>query len=444
MKGKHIFIYVRLDMIMLKNVRLLDPSAKTDEVNDILISESKVARIGKDLYLDATLMARANGEKLDVKDCTGLCAAPGFIDVHVHLREPGFEYKEDISTGARAAAKGGFTTIVAMANTKPPIDDPELVFDVLKNGRNTGINVKTCACITKGMRGKELADLKSLKEAGAVGFTDDGLPLLDENLVREAMKLSKTLKMPLSFHEEDPKFIKENGINHGSSSEKMGLYGADRQAEVSMVVRDCKLAKETGATISIQHISAKESVEAVRKAKKLGLRVFAEATPHHFSLTDKDVIQYGTLAKMNPPLREEEDRIAIIEGLKDGTIDMIATDHAPHSVEEKNRDFVDAPSGIIGLETSFSLGIMNLVNPGYLSLLELVDKMSYRPSKLYNLDRGVLREDEIADIVVFDADKTWYYDKSESKSTNSPWLNTELQGEIVYTICNGNIVYSAD
>lgn len=431
-------------MIMLKNVRLLNPSTRTDEINDILISEGKVARIGKELYFDATLMARANGEKLDVKDCTGLCAAPGFIDVHVHLREPGFEYKENIATGARAAAKGGFTTIIAMANTKPPIDNPELVFDVLRKGRKTGINVKTCACITKGMKGVELANLKSSKEAGAVGFTDDGLPLLDENLTREAMRLARTLKMPLSFHEEDPKFIKESGINHGSTSDKMNFYGADRQAEISMVVRDCKLAKETGATISIQHISAKESVEAVRKAKKLGIRVFAEATPHHFSLTDKDVIKYGTLAKMNPPLREEEDRIAIIEGLKDGTIDMIATDHAPHSVEEKNRNFVDAPSGIIGLETSFSLGLMNLVKPRYLSLLELVDKMSYQPSKLYNLDRGVLWEDEVADIVVFDTDKTWYYDKSESKSLNSPWINSELQGKIVYTICNGNIVYSAD
>jgi dihydroorotase, multifunctional complex type len=428
-------------MIMLKNVRLLDPCTRTDDIRDILISEGRITKIDKDLYLDATLMARANGERLKVYDCTGLCAAPGFVDVHVHLREPGFEYKEDIASGARAAAKGGFTTIVAMANTKPPIDSPELIFEVLKKGRNTPINVKTCACITKGMKSEELADLKELREAGAVGFTDDGRPLLDENLAREAMKVARNIKMPLSFHEEDPKFIKENGINHGLASDKLHIFGSDRQAEISMVERDCRLARETGATISIQHISAKESVELVRKAKKAGLRVFAEATPHHFTLTDKDVIKYGTLAKMNPPLREEEDRLAIIAGLKDGTIDIIATDHAPHSVEEKNKDFVDAPSGIIGLETSFSLGYMHLVKPGHLTLMELMNKMSYQPARLYNMDRGVLREDEIADIVVFDVNKEWKYDKSESKSSNSPWIGDTLQGKIVYTICEGNVVY---
>ena len=411
-------------MIMLKNVRLLDPQTRTDDIRDILISEGRVRKIDRDLYLDATLMARANGERLKVYDCTGLCAAPGFVDVHVHLREPGFEYKEDIESGARAAARGGFTTI-----------------EVLKKGRKTPINVKTCACITKGMKGEELADMKELREAGAVGFTDDGRPMLDKNLTREAMRCARSIKMPLSFHEEDPKYIKENGINHGYPSDEMHIYGSDRMAEISMVERDCKLARETGATISIQHISAKESVELERKAKKMGLRVFAEATPHHFSLIDKDVIKYGTLAKMNPPLREEADRMAIIEGLKDGTIDIIATDHAPHSKEEKDRDFVDAPSGIIGLETSFSLGIMNLVKPGYLSLMELINKMSYQPARLYNMDRGVLREDEIADIVVFDVNKEWKYDKSESKSSNSPWLGATLQGKVVYTICHGNVVY---
>ena len=400
-------------MIMLKNVRLLDPQTRTDDIRDILISEGRVRKIDRDLYLDATLMARANGERLKVYDCTGLCAAPGFVDVHVHLREPGFEYKEDIESGARAAVRGGFTTIVAMANTKPPIDTPERVFEVLKKGRKTPINVKTCACITKGMKGEELADMKELREAGAVGFTDDGRPMLDENLTREAMRCARSIKMPLSFHEEDPKYIKENGINHGYPSDEMHIYGSDR----------------------------KESVELVRKAKKMGLRVFAEATPHHFSLIDKDVIKYGTLAKMNPPLREEADRMAIIEGLKDGTIDIIATDHAPHSKEEKDRDFVDAPSGIIGLETSFSLGIMNLVKPGYLTLMELINKMSYQPARLYNMDRGVLREDEIADIVVFDVNKEWKYDKSESKSSNSPWLGATLQGKVVYTICHGNVVY---
>lgn len=428
-------------MIMLKGARVIDPATRVDDILDILVSERKIVKIGKDLAWDAPLIARAKGERLEVVDCDGLIAAPGLVDVHVHLREPGLTYKEDIASGARAAASGGFTTIIAMANTKPAVDNEETLLEVLKQGRKACIKVKSCAAITKGMMGEELVDLKGLKDSGAAGFTDDGMPLMDERMAREAMRIARGLKMVLSFHEEDARYVKESGVNHGVVAEKLGLYGAESKAEYLMVERDCKLAGETGATICIQHISTKEAVEAVRRAKKKGIRVFAEAAPHHFTLTEEAVLQYGTLAKMNPPLRTEADRLAIIEGLKDGTIELIATDHAPHSAQEKAREYVNAPSGIIGLETSLALGIMNLVDKGYLNIVQLISKMSYEPAKLYNLEAGILKEDMPADIVVFDMNREWIFDKTESKSNNSPWFGKKMKGQVVLTLCEGDIVY---
>ena len=428
-------------MLMLKHVRLLDPPTRTDDIRDIVISDRKVMKIGTDLELDARMMARAKGEVLNVIDCTGLCAAPGFVDGHVHFRDPGLTYKEDIQTGARAAAAGGFTSVVCMANTKPTVDSEETIVDVIRKGRQTPIHVYSCSAVTKGLKGEELVDMKLMKECGAVGFTDDGIPLMNEALAREAMLTARRLKLPLSFHEEDPQYITEPGINAGAMAQRMGLTGADRKAESVMVERDVRLARETGATVAIQHISAKESVELVRKGKRSGARVFAEATPHHFSLTEDAVSLYGSNAKMNPPLRTEEDRQAIIAGLKDGTIDVIATDHAPHAKDEKDRPFTQAPSGIIGLETSFSLGIMNLVEPGHLSLLKLISKMSTEPARLYALDAGTIREEGPADIVLFDTEKTWAYLAPQSKSTNSPWLGKSLKGKVLMTICEGNVAF---
>jgi dihydroorotase len=428
-------------MLMLKPVRLLDPPTRTDDIRDIVISDRKVMKIGTDLELDARMMARAKGEVLNVIDCTGLCAAPGFVDGHVHFRDPGLTYKEDIQTGARAAAAGGFTSVVCMANTKPTVDSEETIVDVIRKGRQTPIHVYSCSAVTKGLKGEELVDMKLMKECGAVGFTDDGIPLMNEALAREAMLTARRLKLPLSFHEEDPQYITEPGINAGAMAQRMGLTGADRKAESVMVERDVRLARETGATVVIQHISAKESVELVRKGKRSGARVFAEATPHHFSLTEDAVSLYGSNAKMNPPLRTEEDRQAIIAGLKDGTIDVIATDHAPHAKDEKDRPFTQAPSGIIGLETSFSLGIMNLVEPGHLSLLKLISKMSTEPARLYALDAGTIREEGPADIVLFDTEKTWAYLAPQSKSTNSPWLGKSLKGKVLMTICEGNVAF---
>lgn len=428
-------------MIMLQGVRLLDPSTRTDGIRDILIAEGKIIRVGEDLWLDASLIARAKGEVLEVFDCAGLCAAPGFVDGHVHFRDPGQTHKEDILSGARAAAAGGFTSVVCMANTTPPIDSEELMVENIRKGRNAAIRVYSASTISQGMKGEALVDMKLMKESGAVAFTDDGRPLTNEELMKEAMQKARRLKLPLSFHEEDPRFVKEPGVNSGPAAERLGLTGADRQAEIVMVERDCRLARELGAAIVIQHISAKESVESVRRAKQNGARVYAEATPHHFSLTDEAVSLYGTNAKMNPPLRSEEDRMAIVRGLQDGTIDMIATDHAPHAKAEKDRPFTEAPSGIIGLETAFALGCMNLVEPGHLTLLQLVQRMSTEAAKLYQLDAGSIKEDKPADLTIFDPAQSWAYLVPESKSTNSPWLGKTLRGKVLLTICAGRIVY---
>ena len=424
-------------MIMLQGVRLLDPQSRTDDIRDILLAEGKIIRVGEDLWLDASLIARAKGEVLEVFDCAGLCAAPGFVDGHVHFRDPGQTHKEDILSGARAAAAGGFTSVVCMANTTPPIDSEARIVENIRKGRTTGIRVYSASTISQGMQGEALVDMKLMKESGAVAFTDDGRPLNNEALIREAMQKARRLKLPLSFHEEDPRFVKEPGVNSGPAAERLGLTGADRQAEIVMVERDCRLARETGAAIVIQHISAKESVELVRRAKQSGVRVYAEATPHHFSLTDDAVSLYGTNAKMNPPLRGEEDRMAIIQGLADGTIDMIA----PHAKVEKDRPFTGAPSGIIGLETAFALGCMNLVEPGYLTLLQLVQRMSTDAAKLYQLDAGMIKEDHPADLTIFDPAQSWAYLVPESKSTNSPWLGKTLRGKVLVTICAGRVVY---
>ena len=363
------------------------------------------------------------------------------MDVHVHFRDPGLTYKEDIGTGAAAAKKGGFTTVVTMANTKPPVDSEETVRYVLEEGKKTGIHVLPAACVSVGMKGQELTDMDALKAAGAVGFTDDGIPLMDQKLVRQAMLKAKELDVPLSFHEEDPAFISENGIHAGEAAKALGIQGSPALAEDSLVARDCMIALDTGATVDIQHISSGHSVEMVRLAKKLGAKVWAEVTPHHFTLTEEAVLKHGTLAKMNPPLRTEKDRQMLIEGLKDGTIDMIATDHAPHSREEKDRPLTQAPSGILGLETALALGITNLVKPGHLTLLELMEKMSYNPARLYKLDCGRMEAGAPADLVLFDADRQWTVEGFESKSSNSPFLGATLTGKVMYTVCKGRIVY---
>ena len=420
-------------MLLIRNGRVVDPVTGTDEVMDVLIDGAVIQRTGKGLCAPGA----------DVIDASGMVVAPGLVDVHVHFRDPGQTWKEDIATGARAAAKGGVTTVVCMANTDPAVDNAETLAYVQKKGEATGIHVLQAAAVSKGLKGKELTDMEALADAGAAGFTDDGIPLTDEKLLLEAMRKAKELDLPISLHEEDPLLIKDPGVHQGAVAERIGYGGAPREAEDVMVARDCMLALYTGATVCIQHISSQNSVELVRLAKKLGADIHAEATPHHFTLTEEAVERYGTCARMNPPVRTEEDRMAIIGGLKDGTIDLIVTDHAPHSREEKARPLKDAPSGITGLETSLGLGIQSLVEPGYLTLMELLALMSRNPAELYRMILGSVTEDAPADLVIFREKEKWTVEHFMSKASNSPFIGWSLPGKVCFTICAGRIVYQS-
>ena len=424
-------------MILIKNGRIVDPVRQFDDIADILIEGKNIVKVGKNLKLDE------NDSNLRVIDASGLVAAPGLVDAHVHFRDPGFTYKEDIETGAKAAAKGGFTMVVCMANTKPAVDNLETLKYIQDKAAKTGIHILQASTITKGLQGKELVDMDAMANAGACGFTDDGIPILNEKILVEAMEKARELDLPVSLHEEDPAFIIRPGVNQGTVSEKLGYGGASRTAEDVMVARDVILALHTGASVCIQHISSGNSVELVRTAKKLGADVHAEATPHHFTLTEDAVLEYGALARMNPPLRTEKDRQEIIEGLKDGTIDMIVTDHAPHSMEEKAKPLADAPSGITGLETSLSLGIKSLVQPGHISLMKLMELMSKNPAEFYRMEPASITEGAVADLVIFGENELWTVDKFASKASNSPFKGWELPGKVHFTICDGNIVYEA-
>ena len=466
-------------MLLIKNGYIIDPKSGREGIYDILIKDDRIIKILP--YIMDYDIPQEDKDNISTIDAEGMMIAPGLVDVHSHFRDPGFTYKEDISTGARTAAAGGYTTVVLMANTKPTVNNPDTLNYVLDKADQTDIHVFTCASITKGLKGRELTDMDSLYELGAIGFTDDGIPLMDEAIVINAMKKAKELNAPLSFHEENPELITNNGINHGKASEHYGIEGSPRAAEIDMISRDIDLAEKYDAPIDIQHISTREGVEIIRqkkleiiKKKKLYLplplsneditdissdtdynksgtqlipmktswdiNIHGEATPHHFSLTEDAVIESGTLAKMNPPLRTEKDRLAIIQGLKDNTIDIIATDHAPHSAEEKARPITEAPSGIIGLETALSLAITNLVKPGYLTYKEMLEKLTINPAMMYNLDYGYIAENGPADLVIF-SDKTRIVGHSVSKSSNSPFIGKQLYGEILYTICDGRIVY---
>lgn len=420
-------------MILIKNGRVIDPESGRDEITDILIDDGKIAQIEKNIDV--------SGEKT-VIDAGGCVVSPGLIDVHVHFRDPGFEYKEDIHSGSMAAAKGGFTTVVCMANTKPAVDNEDILKYILKKAEDSPINVLQTAAVTVGLQGKDIVNMAELKRAGAAGFTDDGIPLINAGTVLNAMETAKALNVPISFHEEDPSLIGNPGINNGVVASGLKIKGASSAAEESMIARDCILALESGARVNFQHVSSAMAVDLIRYAKIKGADVFAESSPHHFTLIEDDVLKYGTNAKMNPPLRTEADRAGIIEGLKDGTINIIATDHAPHSSEEKAREFTKAPSGIIGLETALALGITELVEKGYLTLSELLEKMTINPARLYDLDSGRIKEGAPADLLIFNAGEKYIVDKFISKSSNSPFIGWELKGKVKYTICGGRIVYN--
>lgn len=418
-------------MLLIKEGRVVDPASGVDEVLDILVRDGRIERIGR--------MLSAKGS--EVIDARGLVVAPGLIDTHVHFREPGEERKETIATGAGAAAAGGFTTVICMANTIPPVDEPGVLREILAKGARTGIHVLQAATVTRDRQGRKLTDFAELKAAGAACFTDDGSPVMGERLARTAMERAAELDMTLSFHEEDPAFVVASGVNEGAVSRALGHPGASAEAEERLVERDCALARETGARIVIQHISTAGAVDMVRKARADGVDVWAEVTPHHFSLTERAVLEHGPLAKMNPPLRTESDRQALIAGLRDGTIAMIATDHAPHTASEKAKPLLEAPSGIIGLETALALGITHLVRKGHVPLQELLEKMTVNPAVCYRLDVGTLREGGPADLMLFDPDEAWTVGDFTSKSANSPFVGQRLYGRVHYTICAGNTVY---
>lgn len=418
--------------MILKNGFLINPRTNTAELADIRINNGIIEEISADLF----------DEQEDFLNLNGLIIAPGLIDTHVHFRDPGFTHKETLHTGSLAAARGGFTSVICMANTSPAVDSVETLTDILARAAEENIHIYQTAAVSQGLNGQSLNNLEALAQAGACGFTDDGIPLMNARLCYEAMERAAALDLPISLHEEDKSFIINNGINEGAISEALGISGSPAIAEDILVARDCMLALHTKANTVIQHISSGNSVALVRNAKELGANIHAEATPHHFTLTEDAILQYGTLAKMNPPLRTEEDRQTIIQGLQDGTIDLIATDHAPHSQEEKSRPLTEAPSGITGLETALGLGITSLVRPGHLSLMQLLEKMTSNPADLYHLPGGSIETGAPADFVIFNPDEEWTVDSFASKSSNSPFRRMSLYGKIHYTICGGKIVYS--
>ena len=420
--------------ILLKNGRLIDYKTNKDELTDILIHNDRIEKIAKNI-----------DDKADeIIDCTNLNIIPGMIDMHCHLREPGFEYKETIETGAKSAVCGGFTTICPMPNTNPTPDSAIILQKIIEEGKRVNLcNILPFASVSKGEKGEELVNFDELKEAGAIGFSDDGMPVVNSRMMREAMIKADSLGSFVSSHCEE-KSVSSGAINAGKIADTLGVEGVLPEAEEIMAAREIVISETNNVRGHICHISTKTSKNMIRDAKKRGVKITCETCPHYFTFTVDEVLKSGANAKMNPPLREEKDRQAIIEGLKEGTIDSIITDHAPHSEEEKERELSKAPNGIIGFETALAAEIMNLVDTGDLSYLDLVRVTSYNPAKLLKIDRGTIEEGKIADITIFDPNERYVYTKDMivSKSKNSPFIGKELKGKVKYTIVGGKIVYS--
>ncbi|WP_099188846.1 dihydroorotase [Tepidibacter mesophilus] len=422
--------------LLIKNARVINPKTDFDKVTDVLIENSIVKKIHENI-----------NEQVDRKiDASGYILSPGFVDVHVHLREPGFEYKEDIKTGTLSAARGGFTTICAMPNTNPVIDSEDVVRYIKDKAKEAVVNVEVIGSITKGQNGEELIDIENMKKSGIIAISEDGKTVKNPVVLTEAMKLSKKYDLPVLSHCEDENLAKGGVMNKGEKSKKLNLKGISSESEEVVVQRDIEIAKEAGAKIHICHISTKGSVELVRKAKKDNIYVTCEVCPHHFSLTDESVEIDNANMKMSPPLRSKEDVKEIKRGLKDGTIDIIATDHAPHHETEKNCGVEKAANGIVGLETALSLGITNLVKEDVISVNNLIEKMSLNPAKLINIDRGSIEVGKVADITIFNENEVYKIDSSKfkSKSKNTPFDKMKVFGKVKYTIVNGEIVYEGD
>ena len=419
--------------ILLKNGNVIDYKNKLDDIYDILIENDKISKIAKNIK-----------ENVDQEiDCTNLKIIPGMIDMHCHLREPGFEHKETIESGSKSAVAGGFTTICPMPNTKPTPDNSETLQKIIAEAKRVNLcNILPYASVSKGEKGEEIVDFKQLRDAGAIAFSDDGMPVVNSKMMRQAMIEADKLGTFVASHCEE-KSVSAGAINAGKVADKLGVQGVLPEAEEIMAAREIVISETNNVRGHICHISTKTSKNMIRDAKKRGVKITCETCPHYFTFTVEEVLKTGTNAKMNPPLREEKDRQAIIEGLKEGTIDCIITDHAPHSKEEKMQDLSKAPNGIIGFETALSAEIMNLIDTNEIDYLNLVRLTSYTPAKLLKIDRGTIEEGKIADITIFDENEKYIYteDKIVSKSKNSPFIGKELKGKVKYTIVGGRIVY---
>ena len=408
-------------MLLIRNGRVLDPYTNINAQMDILIGDDGVIR-----ELGSRLDAPAG---CAVYDAAGLTVSPGFVDGHVHFRDPGQTEKEDVLTGAAAAAAGGYATVICMANTLPTCDTPEIIRYVTDKAKDCPVEVLQAGAVTKGLKGQELTDFAALQAAGAPCLTDDGINLTNAGLCRAAMEQAAERDILLSFHEEEPSLVPSPGVNFGSAAaQQFGVPGARASAETAMIARDIALALDTGARVLFQHVSSAQSAALIRTGKKLGARIYAEVTPHHISLTEDDVLAHGTYARMNPPLRREADREALIDALADGTIDMIATDHAPHTAEEKAREFAKAPSGITGLETAFSVCNTYLVQTGRLTPMQLVDRMSKAPAEIYGLTGRAVAAGNYARLVLLDWDSRMVYKTYRSKAVNTPYTGMQLTG----------------
>lgn len=421
-----------------RNARLMDPATGLDATGSLLVEEGKIADLGEGLFLDGSLP-----EGAEVVECDGHLLTPGLIDIQVHFREPGQEYKETIETGSKSAAAGGVTSVSTMPNTDPVIDDVAVLEFLLKQGRETGYcRLHPYAAVSKGMKGDHLTEMGLLAKAGAVAFTDDGLPVMNAQLMRQALTYARELDVPIGQHAEDLNLSNGGCMNEGPVATKLGLKGIPNASEAVIVERDIELVRLTGGKYHVLHISTAEAIDAVRRAKQDGLPVTAEAAPHHFQLTDEACLEYRSFAKMNPPLRSDKDRLAVIEGLKDGTIEAIATDHAPHDQESKRVPISEAAFGIVGLETMLPLSL-DLYHRGEMSLMDVIAKMTSQPAKILNLPAGRLQKGAEADLALIDVDVEWVINPKDfaSKSKNSPFDHTPTKGRAIRTVLGGSEVY---